>query len=164
VSDPRVDYARTLLTEAREELGRADGKVSILLATVSVAASIVTGAIVAAHWNPDHLDVWARVLWWLGTAIAGFGIVVLASALAPRVRHHADDPVLLRYFGHAAGFGSPELLLVAVAKVADQQAARTADQLWVISRLVVIKYSRIRIALAAFAVASLLIIASASAA
>src|SRR5579875_1027794 len=85
-----------------------------------------------------------------------------ASALAPRVRHHAEDPALLRYFGHAAKFGSPQLLLDAIAKVADQQTARTGDQLWVISRLVVIKYRRIRIALVALAVAGFLMIVAAS--
>jgi len=162
VNDARVNYAQILLGEAREELGRADGKVSVLFGTVSVAASVVVGAIVAGHWSPGHLGVWARVSWWLGVALAGSGIVVLASALAPRVRHHAEDPALLRYFGHAAKFGSPQLLLDAIAKVADQQTARTGDQLWVISRLVVIKYRRIRIALVALAVAGFLMIVAAS--
>jgi len=67
----------------------------------------------------------------------------------------------LRYFGHAATFGSPKLLLEAIGKVADQKTARTADQLWVISRLVITKYHRIRIALIAFGLSGLLMILAA---
>jgi hypothetical protein len=163
VSDPAAVYAKVLLDEARGELARADGKVSVLLASVSVAASVVAGAIVAGHWSAGHLALWAQALWWLGVGLAGAGIVSLASALAPRVRHHADNPALLRYFGHAAMFGSPELLLDAMANVADHTTARTVDQLWVISRLVITKYRRIRVALVALELSGLFMILAASA-
>jgi len=161
VSDARHDYALLLLSEAREELAKADSKVSVLFATVSLAGSVVAGAVFAAHWSVGHLTVWAQALWWLGVAVGAMGIVVLASALVPRIRHHSDNPALLRYFGHAATFGSPKLLLDAIGRVADQKTVRTADQLWVISRLVMTKYYRIRIALIAFGLSGLLMILAA---
>jgi hypothetical protein len=47
------EYARLLLAEAREELGRADQKASLLLAAASVAiAAIVTG-LVGSGWKPS---------------------------------------------------------------------------------------------------------------
>jgi hypothetical protein len=158
VNDPRANYTQVLLSEAREELGRADGKVSVLLATVGVAA----GAIVASHWSPAHLVAWAQAIWWLGVAVTVAGILVLASALAPRTRHPDDNPEPLRYFGHAAKFGSPGELLSAISKVSDQMTHRAADQLWVVSRLVILKYARIRLALVAFAVGATLLIVAAS--
>lgn len=163
MSDPRTGYTQVLLSEAREELGRADGKVSVLLATVGVAASVVAGAIVAGRWSPAHLVIWAQALWWLGVAATAVGIAALASALVPRTRHPEDNQELVRYFGHATKFGSPSELLDAIGKVSDQVAQRAADQLWVVSRLVTLKYARIRLALAAFAIGATLLIVAASA-
>jgi hypothetical protein len=135
----------------------------VLLATVGVAASVVAGAIVAGRWSPAHLVAWAQAIWWLGVAVTVVGIVVLASALVPRTRHPEDNPELVRYFGHAAKFGSPGELLDAIGKASDQMTHRAADQLWVLSRLVILKYARIRLALVVFAVGATLLIVAASA-
>lgn len=110
MNDHRSAYAQALLVEAREELGRADAKISDLLATVGLAASIVAAAVAAGSWSPALLATWAQATWWLGISIAAAGTATLGNTLAPRVRH-PEGHLALRYFGHAAQFRSASGLL-----------------------------------------------------
>ncbi len=162
MSDRHLEYVELLLRETREELTKADNKVSVLLGTAGVAASILIGASAAGHRVPAHLSTWATPLWWLGVSAGLAGIVALASTLAPHIGH-AEGKSAIRYFGHAAQFGSPAELLHALDTVNDPRLDRAVDQLWANSRLVVRKYRRVRFALMAFGVAAPLLIIAAGA-
>lgn len=156
-----LDYARLLLDETREDLGRADSKVSVLLSTAGIIASIVAGAIAAGRWRPTGLALWAQVVWWVGVAVASLGVVALSSALFPRIGH-PEDKSALRYFGHVAQFESLEEFLGALNKISDQAVVRIASQLWLISKILVRKYDLIRFALIAFGIAAVMLISAAA--
>ncbi|HEV3287862.1 MAG TPA: Pycsar system effector family protein, partial [Streptosporangiaceae bacterium] len=147
-------YAEILLDEAREELGRADNKISVLLASAGLASSIVAAAIAAGRWRPVALPAWPQVIWWTGAAAAMMGIVTLAAALTPRM-NHVGPASTMRYFGHAAQLTSAAEVLEVLGRVSDHLLERIADQLLIISRLVVLKYALIRLALVLFGVALL---------
>jgi hypothetical protein len=161
MDNSRYEYAGLLLAETREDLGRADTKVSVLLSTAGIIASIVTGAIAAGHWRPTQLALWAQVIWWCGVGVASVGIVALASAIAPRIRH-PEDKSALRYFAHAAQFESLEDLMDALKAVDDQTGSLTGSQLWLLSKILVRKYVLIRFALISFGAAALMLIAAAA--
>lgn len=160
MDDPRVRYAEILLDEAREELDRADNKISVLLASAGLASSIVAAAIVAGKWRPAVLPAWPQVIWWTGAAAALIGIITLAAALTPRM-NHVEPASTMRYFGHAAKLASAAEVLEILGRVSDHLLERIADQLLIISRLVVLKYTLIRLALVLFGVALLLLSISA---
>jgi Pycsar effector protein len=161
MDDPRLRYAQILLNEAREELGKADNKVSVLLASAGVISSIVAGGIAAGSWSPALLPPGLQIIWWLGITSGLSGIIVLASALAPRMSHSGQASTM-RYFGHAARLGSPEEILNALCEIGDHLLERVADQLLITSKLVVLKYNLIRLALASFGMATLLLVISAA--
>ena len=162
MSDPRGDYIRLLLGEAREELSKADAKVSTLLATVGIIAGIVAGAIAAGNWKPNNLSIWAQIVWWVGVAIAMAGVVALAIALAPRISH-PEDRYAIHYFGHVAQFDSLKEFADALNAISRTTAAeRIETQLWLVSRIVVHKYILIRYGFLAFGVASVMLIAGAA--
>jgi hypothetical protein len=159
MTDSALRQAQVLLSETRDELNKADSKVSVLLATSGVMASVLAGSGLVAHGRLTHLPIWAQILWWLGVLAGTSGIVALATALMPRMRHH-EEPFNVRYFGHAATFSSPAELSTALQQTQGQEADRAIDQLWVTSRIVVRKYVRIRYALIAYGAAVSLIVAA----
>lgn len=162
MTDANLEHAQLLLKESRDELGRADTKVSVLLATSGVAASIAFGSLAAGHPDLANLALWAKVFWWLGVSAGLVGIAILGTTLVPHIGHQ-EDKSAVRYFGHAAEFDSPTELSEALARLPDPQLERTVDQLWVVSRLAVKKYRRIRYSLSAFAIAVILILIAAAA-
>jgi len=72
---PHLVLAETMLREAREELSRADGKSSLLLAAVGVVVGAVAAAVVAGEWSPFDLSPFIQWLWWAGNG-AGIGSLV----------------------------------------------------------------------------------------
>jgi hypothetical protein len=104
-------YAQALLVEAREELGRADAEISVLLATVGLAVSIVAAAVAAGSWGHALLATKAQATWWLDISIAAAATAVLANALVTRVRHPEGWLAHPRYLDHAAQFRSASELL-----------------------------------------------------
>jgi len=156
MDDPRVRYAEVLLDEARQELGRADNKVSVLLASAGLAGSIIAASIAAGKWSPAVLPAWRQVIWWLGALSALTGIIALATALTPRM-NHLGPASTMSYFGHAAQLTSAKDLLDILGRVSDHPLERVADQLLIVSKLVVFKYALIRLALASFGATALLL-------
>ncbi len=67
----------------------------------------------------------------------------------------------MRYFGHAAQLASAAEVMEVLGRVSDHLLERISDQLLIISKLVVLKYTLIRLALALFGVALLLLSISA---
>ncbi len=54
---------KELLVESREELARADGKASILLSALGVAADVIAAALLAGDWSPEGLHPPYRIIW-----------------------------------------------------------------------------------------------------
>jgi hypothetical protein len=59
----RSELPEALLEESREELGRADGKASILFAASGVVVSVLLAGAIARKWDPTELG-WFQLLWW----------------------------------------------------------------------------------------------------
>ena len=151
--------ALRILAESREELARADGKASILLAAASLIAGVVLTAILAGDWRPGDLAVCAQVGWWAGTLSGGVGIVALATAVYPRTKYRgARPPSVIAYFGDVAITPVDKL----EERLRDTASSNDAviDQMKAIAWVVDRKYRGIQIALWAFALSALLCIAS----
>ncbi|WP_150129254.1 Pycsar system effector family protein [Microcella alkaliphila] len=151
--------ALRILAESREELARADGKASILLAAASLIAGVVLSAILAGDWQPGDLNLCSQIAWWAGILSAAVGIVALATAVYPRTKYRgARPPSVIAYFGDVAM--TPVHTL---AKRLRETAASTdavIDQMKAIAWIVDRKYLGIQTALWAFALAGLLCIGS----
>ncbi|MHB1445958.1 MAG: Pycsar system effector family protein [Acidimicrobiales bacterium] len=155
-------FAEVLLDEGREELNRADMKASILLSAAGIIfAALITG-VLAGTWTPHklHRHPAAEMVFWTGLAIGLLGIVLLAWAVLPRVKHTGRRENLA-YFGHVVMFNeSPWALRLSTRRSRDERGKmelrsairvasagrldRTVDQVWTISHIVNSKYRRIR--------------------
>lgn len=62
------ELAKVLLAESREELTRADGKASLLLAALGIGLSAILGAVLAGNWAPFVLASPWEAIWWTGAA------------------------------------------------------------------------------------------------
>ncbi len=140
----RDELTGALLGETREELGRADGKASILLSASGLIVSVLLAGAIARDWNPTDLGG-IEWLWWVGAAFCVGAIVFLALAVWPRVEHGADK-AKVAYFGHVARFGKIDELATALDKRAadSSKGDRDLDQLFMVAAIVDTKYARIR--------------------
>jgi len=137
--DPAAILGRTLLAETREELDRADRKAQILLAAAGIGVSAVLGGIAAGRWSPFVLEGASAVSWWAGAAVVLVGMLLLALAVFPRIKHsHPQGKVA--YFGHVASYPTVDALEAALRDTATDLHRRTLDQLLTISGIVVRKY------------------------
>ncbi len=154
--DDRATLVDSLLKDTREELGRADGKASILLSAVGVVVSVLLAGAISRNWNPTQLASF-EWLWWLGTLSGTAAIVAFGAAVWPRVEHPADKEKLT-YFGHVADFKKVDDLSVAVARRASatDPQDRPIDQLYTVSKIVAKKYKLIRWGIGFFGAALLL--------
>ncbi len=157
--DSHARLALRILAESREELARADGKASILLAATSLIAGVVLTAILSGDWRPSDLVVCAQLGWWGGAVSGGVGIVALATAVYPRTKYRgARPPSVIAYFGDVA--------ITPVDKLEDRLRETVAnndaviDQMKAIAWVVDRKYLGIQVALWAFAACATLCIGS----
>jgi MFS family permease len=151
--------AEQLLSETREELTRADGKASMLLAAFGVFVGVVIAGLLAGEFAPSDLHCGGQWLWWLGCGAIAVSLVALAVAIYPRLEHgEAKGPI--SYYGHAAGKKADELEKILQVQ-ADGQRSRTVEQLAVVSDIVWRKYRFLQIALWTFGLGSALCIAGA---
>lgn len=148
--DKAEALARQLLSETREELTRADGKASMLLAAFGVFVGVVIAGLLAGEFAPSDLHCGGLWLWWLGCAVIAASLVALAAAIYPRLEHgEAQGPI--SYYGHAAGKKADELEGILQHQV-DGQRSRTVEQLAVVSDIVWRKYRFLQVALWTFGV------------
>ncbi len=168
--DANTQYKDALLRETREELAKADGKASILLAASGIAfTALLTGA-TTSGWDPDKLLCHtARILTWSAIAVALLGGTFLGAAVKPRLRPEDDPPARPHYFGDVAAFGPSRWeMRKRKAKLAagrlrfenaldslDQtdSSARTTDQIWQLSHVARRKYWLVSAGIWAYAVA-----------
>jgi hypothetical protein len=141
-------YAAELLTQAREELNRADAKASILLAGVGVALGAVVGTIVTKGWSPFQLPIYRAFVWWAGAAAIAAGSVALLAAVYPRRRQLGEScGAGVRYFGYyfdVAGARSAAEVAATIRQSAARELELVAEQLLQVSLIVDRKYRLVR--------------------
>jgi Family of unknown function (DUF5706) len=140
-----------LLRESREEVIRADSKASILFGLLSVAFGVVLAGLIAGDWSPADLRAAAEWLFWGGAAAAAASMVMLGSAIWPRITH-LEDREEVSYFGHVAAYRRREQFRDAVVRQAARDPdGRTVDQVHAIARIAMRKYRLIQAAIIALA-------------
>ena len=144
-----------LLIESREEVSRADGKASMLLSALTVAAGVLAAALLAGSWSPTRIEQPFRALWWIGVAFVAAGSIALGLAVWPRLRHHLDGP-RASYFDEIALLGDVATVKATLEKA--DASERTLTQLVAISQIARRKYKLIRWAMALLAIALVLIL------
>lgn len=155
--DPRLDkieYARQLLAETREEVSRADAKASLLFSAFGVVTSAVAAVLVADDWSPFDLNNCIEWLWWFGAGLALIALLLLGWAVLPRITH-VDHRERLFFFGHVAEYEDFERFSKAFDAAATTSWERTVDQIFVESKIAKRKYVLTRRSMLTFFVAGL---------
>ncbi|MEU0189262.1 hypothetical protein ABZ250_05285 [Streptomyces afghaniensis] len=82
--DRTAEPTRDLLTEAREQLAKADSKAGLTLATLGAALTALLGAIAGGLIVPGQYAVIPQLLVWSGCAACAPSLVLLGLAVSPR--------------------------------------------------------------------------------
>ncbi|MGK5696259.1 hypothetical protein ACSNOJ_25780 [Streptomyces sp. URMC 128] len=82
--DRAAEPARDLMTEAREQLTKADSKAGLTLATLGAALTALLGAIAGGLIVPGQYAVIPQLLVWSGCAACAPSLVLLGLAVSPR--------------------------------------------------------------------------------
>lgn len=150
---PHLELARTILREAREELARADGKASILLAAIGVVIGAIMAAVLGGSWHPHDLNHNIEWLWWVGAMIGLAGATAFGSAVFPRTTYRSKHRSgIVAYFGDVVGL-SQHQLKQGLVRTANEPDAATLDQLRAISSVVDKKYRAIQVGITCIAAA-----------
>lgn len=140
---------RTRLAHAREELVRADGKASILLATEGVVGGVILAALLGGDWSPAQLPPCAGLLWWGGVASGLCSLGALGYAVYPRTRARRDSPLKgAAYYGDVDGAKQGTL----------SEGSHLKDQIKQIEWIVRVKYRGLKISIWSAAGAMVLLI------
>ncbi|MGW4821036.1 Pycsar system effector family protein [Streptomyces sp. NPDC004227] len=143
-ADRGTELARVLLSEAREELMKADNKAGLMLASLGAALTALLGAIGSGAIAPRQYAVVPQLLLWVGCAACVPALVLLGLAVTPRL----GNPRYSRthYFGDARLAMSVTHLERTVRRT--DLVSRDLSQLAALSQIVWTKYRCIRHALA----------------
>lgn len=147
------DVELAMLTEARNEVGAADHKASMVLAVLGIGFGAVLAGLIARDWSPAELNPAGTVLWWTGALAAVSSVVAASSAVWPRFTLPPRSEVVF-YWGHVATFRTLPELEDALDEHPPRLEDRTRHQLFELSRIVARKYSCVRIAMQLSAVAA----------
>ncbi|KMS69224.1 hypothetical protein ACM01_35985 [Streptomyces viridochromogenes] len=142
--DRGAELARVLLSEAREELVRADGKAGLLLASLGATLTALLGAIGSGVITPRHYPVVPQLLLWVGCAACVPALALLGLAVTPRLGN--PRPSRTHYFGDARLALSLPHLRRTVRRT--DPVSRDLSQLAILSQITWTKYRCIRHALA----------------
>ncbi|MDQ1017454.1 hypothetical protein [Streptomyces afghaniensis] len=82
--DRAAEPGRDLMTEAREQLAKADSKAGLTLATLGAALTALLGAISGGLIVPGQYAVIPQLLVWSGCAACAPSLVLLGLAVSPR--------------------------------------------------------------------------------
>jgi Family of unknown function (DUF5706) len=147
LADRKRASLERMLFEAREDIGRADQKASILLAALGVGFAAVLGGQLAGNFNSSSLSPGSQILWWIGVAGAVASVAFSAAAVWPRYKTDDSPRYGITYWGHIAAFEDLEQFEKALATQDTTSERRTRHQLWRVSGLVRLKYQLVRAAL-----------------
>ncbi|WP_262844925.1 Pycsar system effector family protein [Sphaerisporangium corydalis] len=138
-------YGARLLSEAREELTRADAKAQVLLGIVGLGLGATAAGLFAGSWSPFSLSNKVEWLWWSGSGAAFLALLFLASAVYPRTsRWGALDARPVIYWADILHYASTEEVALALKTSRASDLERVADQLRLVAGIVDRKYRLIR--------------------
>lgn len=150
-----VQYAERLLTTGREELHRADTKVSIIFASASAVIVTLMAAALAGGWSPTRLAGPPVLLWWVSTAIAFLAVVLMSATLYPRTRRPGRSGPPITFYGDVARFQDPKALRAALERSATHEFEQLIDQVMQVSRIVELKYRLLAMSMWALLISAL---------
>lgn len=140
-----LQYATSLLSNAKEEIDRADAKASILLAASGVVAGALLAGLIAGSWTPLKLQAAVQWACWLGLVESATGIWCLALAVYPRERKSdSETPGTIAYYRDVLAYPTTVQLVVALNRSAETNIDQIADQIRNVSWIVSHKYRLIR--------------------
>lgn len=169
-------YKERLLGETRDELAKADGKASILLAASGIAATALLTVGSTASWYPGKLKhAPAPLLAWLAVGFTVAGIMLIGAAVKPRLRPGRRGTVP-HYFGDVEAYyprwwqwRSRKRLLqagrhafdAAIGQLPpDEYEKRLEDQIWILSHSAYRKYRFVAAGIWLFGMASVAALAA----
>lgn len=141
-----LDVELSILAEARNEVGAADHKASMVLAVLGIGFGALLAGLIAQDWSPSDLNVFGRVAWGAGALLALGSVVSAGCAVWPRFTV-PSKPSEIFYWGQVAAFVSQDELNVALDKNSPTLEGRTRHQLFELSRIVATKYKLVRLAM-----------------
>jgi hypothetical protein len=156
---PPAEVELAMLAEARNEVGAADHKASMVLAVLGIGFGALLGGLIARDWSPSTLNPWGAVLWWAAAALTAASVFSAASAVWPRFTLPARTSEVF-YWGHVATFAAQHDLDKALDRHPPRLEDRTRHQLFALSTIVARKYQLVRRSMALAAVAAPLFVAA----
>ncbi|GCD47234.1 Pycsar system effector family protein [Streptomyces paromomycinus] len=139
-ADNETRLARTLLSETREEMLKADHKANVVLTVLGMALTALVSAVGAGGVRPLTYSASAQSLFWAGCAAVAPSFLLLGLAIVPRTGIGRRDRT--HYFGDVAS-GVTVWQLKARMQQTDVHE-RDVSQFAVLSVLVTVKYRCIR--------------------
>jgi hypothetical protein len=155
-TDNTASLARTLLTETREELAKADQKASLLMGALGVALAAFAGAAGSAAIRPYSYSVPGQILFWSGCAVAAVSVALFGAAVRPRLGFNPAGRI--HYFGDVAD-GHRTLDEIRAELSVTDPVGRDVAQLVALARIVTVKYRNIRHGITSGAVGMVLLAA-----
>ncbi|WDZ90665.1 Pycsar system effector family protein [Nocardiopsis sp. HUAS JQ3] len=148
-------YTFDLLSDTRDEIGRADQKAAILLAASGVAASILSASVLDGRWAPTGLSPFSAVLWWIGSASGACAMVAFTLAVFPKTRDRTAmaHPNLVRFYDDVLRINREDRLEQALRWSSTMELQRLIGQLKTLSAIAVRKYRLIQVGTVAMATA-----------
>lgn len=143
-STPAVELA--ILAEARNEVGAADHKASMVLAVLGIGFGAVLGGLIARDWSPGDLNGFGRSTWTVGALLAGGSVFSAGSAVWPRFTVPAKTREV-HYWGHVAALESSHELTEILDEQPPSLTDRTRHQMFELSHIVARKYAWVRTAM-----------------
>lgn len=138
-------YGALLLSEAREELNRADAKAQVLLGIVGLGLGATAGGLFAGSWSPFSLSNGIEWLWWIGSGAALLALVCLAAAVYPRTtRWGAVRADMVTYWADIRRYTTTEEIAEALLRSRTFDLGRVSDQLRQVAGIVHRKYRLVR--------------------
>ncbi|MCX6406795.1 MAG: DUF5706 domain-containing protein [Propionibacteriales bacterium] len=141
-----IEVELSILAEARNEVGAADHKASMVLAVLGIGFGALLAGLIARDWSPAELSVGGRAVWYVGALLAAGSVGAAALAVWPRFTVPPPSPQVY-YWGHVAAFDSREALDASLDAQPPTLPARTRHQLYELSRIVARKYHWVRVAM-----------------
>lgn len=142
-SEPTPVVELAILAEARNEVGAADHKASMVLAVLGIGFGALLGGLIARDWSPGQLDGFGRAAWTIGALLAGGSVFSAAAAVWPRFTVPAKTREI-HYWGHVAALDSARELEDVLDQRPPSLTDRTRHQMFELSRIVARKYAWVR--------------------
>lgn len=144
-ADDACAYGALLLSEAREELNRADAKAQVLLGVVGLGLGATAAGLFAGTWSPFSLSNGIEWLWWVGSGAALLALGCLAAAVYPRTtRVDTVRSGMVSYWADVLPYTTTEEVTEALLRSRTLDLARVSDQLRQVAHIVRRKYRLIR--------------------